>query len=96
MALICFNASAKEINPPTSVLADLVVDLMMADENAQRSFAGIALDEMLAAYQVELEQAGEGGAGRAWFQLFYSWTSLPGRTMEHSFLIQLISNSAHF
>ncbi len=50
---------AKEINPKTSLLADLVVDLMMQSDNEQRAFALIALEELYAAYQTELEQVAE-------------------------------------
>ena len=55
------TGSAKEINPKTSLLADLVVDLMMQSDNEQRAFALIALDELYAAYKTELEQVGETG-----------------------------------
>ncbi len=58
IVLTCTNGSAKEINPKTSLLADLVVDLIMQSENEQRAFALIALDELYAAYKTELEQVG--------------------------------------
>lgn len=50
------SAASREINQQTLRLADLVVDLMMQSEEEQRMFAHIALDELSAAYQAELDQ----------------------------------------